>query len=197
MPLARAMRLHSVFDRLSSTVRALRRDQAANVAILFALATVPIVGAVATAVDYSRANSARTAMQAALDAAALTLGKDVSTSSAGQLNKKANDYFKAVFNRAEAHDIKIAAKYKAAEETLTLTGSGAVDTTFARLLGFQQIKIDATSTVAWGTSKKLEIALVLDNTGSMASSGKIEALKKASKGFIDALKKAAKNRRRQ
>src|SRR5258707_5355266 len=41
-----------------------------------ALGLVPLVGAVGAAVDYSRANSVRTAMQAALDSTALMLSKD-------------------------------------------------------------------------------------------------------------------------
>ena len=36
-----------------------------NVVITFALATIPLVGVVGTAVDYSRANSVKAAMQAA------------------------------------------------------------------------------------------------------------------------------------
>ena len=36
----------------------------------FALATIPLIGFVGAAVDYSRANSAKAAMQAALDATA-------------------------------------------------------------------------------------------------------------------------------
>src|SRR5262245_38867265 len=188
----RAMKLHRIIDRLWTNVRALRRDQAANVMLTFGLLLVPIMGAAGAAVDYSRANSTRTAMQAALDAAALSLGKELEAGNVPALKQRANEYFSAVCNRPEGRNIRIDAEYKAGEEVLTLTASGTVDTTVIRVMGMQQIKIDATSTVAWGTSKKLEIALVLDNTGSMASYGKIDALKQASKAFIDALKKANK-----
>ena len=43
---------------------------------MLALGIIPLMGAVGAAVDYSRANSARTAMQAALDATALMLAKN-------------------------------------------------------------------------------------------------------------------------
>ena len=49
------------------------RDRRASIAPIFALAIIPILGLVGSAVDYSRANAARTAMQAALDTTALTL----------------------------------------------------------------------------------------------------------------------------
>jgi hypothetical protein len=95
------------------------------------------------------------------------------------------------FTRPEAGSISISSEY-VPDVSLTLYGTGNVGTSFLRVLGFNQIKITANSTVIWGTLKKLEIALVLDNTGSMASSGKIDALTKASKEFIDAMKKASK-----
>src|SRR5436190_22924375 len=47
------------------------RDRRAGVAPMFALALVPIVGFVGAAIDYSRANSVKVAMQAAVDATAL------------------------------------------------------------------------------------------------------------------------------
>src|SRR3954469_5097830 len=53
-----------------------------NVAIMFALAIIPIFGAVGAAVDYSRASSARTAMQAALDSTALMLSKEITEDTA-------------------------------------------------------------------------------------------------------------------
>ena len=40
---------------------------------------IPIIGFVGAAVDYSRANSAKAAMQAAIDSTALMLSKDAST----------------------------------------------------------------------------------------------------------------------
>ncbi len=45
--------------------------------------------------------------------------------------------------------------------------------------------------VQWGI-KKLEVALALDNTGSMSSSSKMTELKKAAKTLLDTLEKAAK-----
>src|SRR5438105_2663385 len=47
--------------------------------------------------------------------------------------------------------------------------------------------VGAHTEVVWGNSR-LRIALVLDNTGSMASAGKIGALQTASKNLIDQLK---------
>ena len=54
----------------------------------FALAIIPMIGAIGAAVDYSRANSARTAMQAALDSTALILSKDAQTLTTGAAQRQ-------------------------------------------------------------------------------------------------------------
>ena len=66
------LRLYKQFQRLLTT-------DGASVIPTFALALLPITGFVGAAVDYSRANSARTAMQAAVDATALMLSKTASS----------------------------------------------------------------------------------------------------------------------
>jgi Flp pilus assembly protein TadG len=50
-----------------------------NVAVLFALAAVPLVAAAGAAVDYSRANATKEDAQAALDSALLAGAKDGSS----------------------------------------------------------------------------------------------------------------------
>ena len=60
-------------------LRRFSQSERGNIVIIFALAVIPVIGLVGAAVDYSRANSARTAMQAAIDATALMLSKDAAT----------------------------------------------------------------------------------------------------------------------
>jgi Flp pilus assembly protein TadG len=67
------MRIGIAFDYLRSRLRAFAGEQRGNVMITFALSLVPIVGLVGAAVDYSRGNSAKVAMQSAVDATALIL----------------------------------------------------------------------------------------------------------------------------
>src|SRR5271169_6222466 len=70
-PRSRAMRrLLPCFSRFWS-------DRRGNIAIIFGLAIVPVMGAIGAAVDYSVANASRTAMQAALDNTALALSKQM------------------------------------------------------------------------------------------------------------------------
>jgi hypothetical protein len=55
-------------------------------------------------------------------------------------------------------------------------GSGKIDTAFVRLLGVPQMPLKTTAQVRWGF-RTLEVALALDNTGSMAQKNKITELK--------------------
>jgi uncharacterized protein YegL len=59
-------------------------------------------------------------------------------------------------------------------------------------MNLSSLNISASSTIAWGQSR-LRVALVLDNTGSMADSGKIGALQTATKNLLTQLKNAATN----
>ena len=62
---------------------------------------------------------------------------------------------------------------------------------FWRLIGQENVNITASGEVVWGI-KKLNLALALDNTGSMASSSKMTALKEAAHNLLDTLKNAEK-----
>lgn len=169
-------------------------EERGGVLPMFALALVPVIGLVGAAVDYSRGNAARTAMLAAIDATALMLSKDAATMTPGEVTAKANAYFTSQFNRPEVANIQLNAVLtspQAGSFTLTLTATGNVPTTFTKLLGQTKLDISSTADVKWGI-KKLELALVLDNTGSMAQSGKLTQLKAAAHTLLTTLQNAAK-----
>ena len=66
------MTAQTLFARLRAGARQFRKDQRGNVVIIFTLTLIPVIGA---AVDYSRASSAKVAMQSAVDSTALMLSK--------------------------------------------------------------------------------------------------------------------------
>ncbi len=72
-----------------------------------------------------------------------------------------------------------------------MIGSATVNTMFWRLIGQEQVNITASGEIVWGI-KKLNLALALDNTGSMASSNKMTALKEAAHNLLNTLQKAEK-----
>lgn len=164
-----------------------------NVAVTFALAMLSVTGAVGASIDYSRANSAKAALQAALDSATLMLSREAAIDTATQLQANAANYLLASFNRPGTTDLKVTPVYTTSGGSqIAATAQASVPTTFAAVLGVNAITISATSTVKWGNSR-LRVALVLDNTGSMAQSGKISALQTATKNLLAQLQAAATN----
>jgi Flp pilus assembly protein TadG len=178
--------------RVMSFLRFLK-DRRGGVAPMFAIAIVPVFGLVGAAVDYSRASSVRTGMQSAIDATALAMAKLAPTLTAAQLQTQTNAYFNAMFNHPEAKNLVITPTYTTAGGSqLVIAVSGSVDTSFMRIMGFSSLNIGSTSTVKWGNSR-LRVALVLDNTGSMADYNKIGALKTATNDLLTQLHNAATN----
>jgi Flp pilus assembly protein TadG len=170
------------------------RDRHGNVAITFAFAMLPILGLVGAAVDYSHAISIRVALQGALDSTALKLSKQASSLTSKQLQSSAQNYFKGVFQRPEANSVSITATYTTSGggSQVTVDGSAAMATSFMQILGYNSLNVTGASTVKWGMSK-LRVALVLDNTGSMAQSGKMPALQTASHQLLQQLQNASNN----
>jgi len=159
------------------------KDRRGGVAPMFALAIIPVFGLIGAAVDYSRANSVRTGMQSAIDATALAMAKLAPTPTQTQLQQQATAYFNAMFNHPEALNLVITPTYTTTGGSqLVISVSGTVNTSFMKIMGFSSLNVGSTSTVKWGNSR-LRVALVLDNTGSMASDDKMTALKTAAHGL--------------
>ncbi len=178
-------------DGLRSRLNEFRSASAANVTVTFALATVPMIGFVGAAVDYSHANSVKAAMQAAADSTALMLSKIAGTTSAAELQAKGTAYFKALFNRPEASGLNVVIAYSTANGSEVKVGATAdVKTDFMQMMGFQKLKIGADSTAKWGNNR-LRVALALDVSLSMQSSNKMSTLKTSAKGFLKQLQNAA------
>jgi len=165
--------------------------RAGNVAITFAFALLPIIGFVGAAVDYSRANSVKAAMQTALDSTALMLSKEAATDTQAVLKANALKYFTALLNRPEAQNIAITVNYgTTGGSNIVITANATLPADFKQFVGLSSdFSLTATSTVRWGITR-LRVALVLDNTGSMNDNGKIGALQTATNNLITQLQNA-------
>ena len=187
----------AIFSRVRTAARHFAKADQGNIAVLFAIAAVPILSFVGAAIDYTRANSARSSMQAALDSTALMVAKDLSdgTITASDVNTKAQAYFTALYTNTDARAVTVSATYTASTSQgsiIKINGAGNVPTDFMKVAGFPQIGFDTSSTSAWG-NVRMRVALALDVTGSMASDGKMTAMKPAAKALIDQIGALAKN----
>lgn len=174
--------------------RALHADRSGNVAVIFGIAVIPVFGLVGAAVDYSRANAARTSMQVALDAAALMVAKEAANLTGNQVQNKAKKYFNTEFNRPDVKNLNL--KFTMVSNgpgdfTVLAEATGSIDTSIAQVIGKKSIDLRADAQVRWGF-KALELALALDNTGSMAAKNKMVELKAAVKLLFSILKTNSK-----
>ena len=163
------------------------KNRRGAVAPMFGLLAVPLIVAAGAAIDYSQAGATRVAFQNALDATALMLSKTAPTESAADLQTQATAFFNAQFSRPGVTNPTVTATYSTSNGSqIVLAGSATLQTYFFGT----DVNITASATSAWGNTR-LRVALVLDNTGSMASSGKMNALKTASQNLLTSLKAAA------
>lgn len=165
------------------------REQRGNVIVTFGLAALPVVGFVGAAVDYSRLNNARTALQTAVDSAVLMVSQEAINLTPSQIADKTRQYVAALFNHPEAYDVRIDTAFQPDQgsgASVTVSGHAQLNSAFMQVMGHDTMAINVASTSKWGNTK-LRVALALDVTGSMASSGKIQAMKTATKSLIDKL----------
>ncbi len=177
---------------IRSLVSRFAASRKGNVAVIFAIACVPVIAAMGVAVDYTRAAQTSTEMQDALDAASLALSRraDLSTMTPSQVQKFASDYFNANFTNGELQDLTLNASYTPTGPSVTISASAKLPTDFMGIIGTKDVSIGRSSTTVWGEAR-LRVALALDNTGSMADSNKLTALKSATHNLLTQLKGAA------
>ena len=185
----RALQLAGDFLRL---IGRFGRAKGGNIALIFAITLIPMLAATGMVVDYTRAAKARSQLQDALDSTALFLSKNssVSTMNSTQLLAAAQSYFNVNFTNTDVTGTSISPSYSASGPSVTVSGNTNSPCSFMSVLGIRQIPVSGTSTAVWGHAR-LRVALVLDNTGSMSSSGKLTALKTATTNLLTQLKNAA------
>jgi len=178
------------------------RDRRGNYAMITAVAVVPIMGSLALAVDYTEMSKQRQETLNALDAAGTATGHRIAE---GATDDQAKAYAKSFF---EANLGSVDPADTVLHVTLPSTETGGGTLKLCADLTYQPFFYSSFKTLiaAGGSSDKnfsacsevrlkntLEVALVLDNSGSMDFTGtgsgkkRIDLLKSASKDLITTL----------
>ncbi len=187
------MTTNRLTPRLRDSFRRFARAKDGNTAVIFALAFIPLVGLMGAAVDYSRAFQLQTSMQAAADATALMVAQSAASQSTAQVQTAADTFYKGIFNNPAAQGLTVTGTYSNTNgSTVYVKATATYKTNFMGVMGFKTLPLAADSTSSFGNSR-LRVALVLDNTGSMAQSGKLTALQTATNNLLDQLQSAAVN----
>lgn len=169
---------------------AFRRDQDGNVAIIAAVAVPVLAVACFALLDINRASTQKRELQDALDAAALYAARSTATT---------DDQLQKIGKKALLAQLGTLTDAALLNSNFKLGGSnkGAVIATaqvsvkpFVANIWLQRDMIVGADSEVLRSMNRIELALVLDNTGSMAGT-KLANLKVAAKNLIDTLAASA------
>lgn len=161
----------------------LREENRGSVFPLFAFSIIPLIGASGLAVDATKAFMVKDQLQKSIDAAALAAGN---ASSVDNMQGDAQQFFDANFHfdsSLAAHQA-VNVVVDSIEDTIMITASADVPTSFMTVFGMDKISVSADTLVRRQT-RGMELVLVIDNTGSMRWSGKLDAAKTAAADLVD------------
>jgi len=153
-----------------------------------AVSLVPLMVSAGLATDIARGFVLRSELSAALDAAALAGGRVFNAENRDEIIEQYFDAnFPEGFMDAEVGELQIEAVSEDGEpDRLRVSASANMPTLFMRVAGFQEFDVGTAAEVT-RENLGLQLAMVLDHTGSMATNGKIGDLENASLKLIDIL----------
>ncbi len=122
-----------------------RSDRGA-VAIIFALSSLPVIGAAGAALDYSSATNSKALLQQAVDAAALAGGKHARTD-VRRASTEAERVFRAIASKIGDSAVPVVSVNPALGET-TVRAAATVKTSIISVVGIDRIDIAATATAS-------------------------------------------------
>ncbi len=146
--------------------RTLYSDRNGNVAMIFALCLIPLLMLMGGAIDLSRQRGSEVGAQNALDAALLAVAHEALGKNEAELTKDARSWFEAQLLNSNMDIVSF--EVSKTDSTLFAQMVGKVDTTFLAIFGIGDLKVVRTAQVQFGL-QKVEVALVLDTTGSMGN----------------------------
>jgi len=166
------------------------RDRRGSVAVLVALAIIPLIGFIGIGTDTARAVMVKSRLSSAVDAAGLAGGKSYfSDDRDAEIQMFFDANFPAGYMNADVGTLKIVPND--AEEKLELSVTATVPTTFMKLFGFESIDVAASAEITRQV-KMLDVVLAIDMSGSMDSSTssgdtRIEAARAAANDLVTIL----------
>lgn len=164
-------------------------DRRGTTAVIFGVAAIPLTIAIGAAVDYSSAANRRVALQMAVDTAVIRGCKDIQTESVATATTNMQNVFNGSFKYTATFTPEVTTTV--ASGKVKANAASVVDAQLGALVGLKDIPIHATSECEYGNNT-YEIALVMDNSGSMGESAgggqsKMEASKAAAKELVNEL----------
>ena len=163
------------------TLRRLLRERSGNFAMMFALATIPIVAAVGCATDFSYALTVKTQLQNAADSAAVSalaeqsVGviaglKDSIIGEVAVADKDAEAIFKANMDPKVASYVtsyNISIQRNASQFTSEVRFTATVPTSFLGIIGKNSVVVSGVAQGSYVPATYVDFYMMLDNSPSM------------------------------
>jgi Flp pilus assembly protein TadG len=183
---------------LKNSVSAFALDQRGATAMFFALSFLPAIMLVGSAIDISKALREKSKQQSILDAAVLQVAPMAATKTKSEIKTAATAAINALRG---VDDTSLPADstttvggvttttvngvtVNAAKSKTCLTASTNVSTSMMGIFAINTLSVNGTSCAEVG-GNYYEIAMVLDNSGSMNNSSKIGSLRTAATSFVN------------
>jgi Flp pilus assembly protein TadG len=171
------------------------RDTRGTIAMVFATSVFVLFGFVGFAVDASRAYSTSSRISSVLDSAALAGARlfENDTSSDAEIEATVKAYFQGHAAEKLLPGLKLTNLRVSIDRTNNKVSADVdikLPTTFAQVIGYTDFTFNRSTQIAISMNK-IELAMVLDITGSMNDNGKLPALKSAASDVIDSLMSGA------
>lgn len=172
-------------NTLASSIYRFWRSDRASTLPLAAGMMLTLVGFTGVALDGARLIYAKDVLQRALDSGGLAAGHALEV---GNMTADGQDFFDAnvAAGGAVLRNTNLTITASDDNRVLTLSASAEVESTFMSVFGFDAITVSASTEVTRET-RGMELALVMDNTGSMRSGGKITAMKNAARSMVQSI----------
>jgi Flp pilus assembly protein TadG len=135
------------FGWVRTLIAGFGRSNAGNVAMIFAVAAVPMVGAIGTAVDYAEASDIKSRLQASLDAALLAGSTQATTSQVSTASAVFTGDYSGKYGTTAT-----ASFTQNSNGSLSGIASSSVKTSFLSVFGISSLPVSATGTAAMATA---------------------------------------------
>ncbi|MFM9975367.1 MAG: pilus assembly protein TadG-related protein, partial [Beijerinckiaceae bacterium] len=161
------------------------RNDRGNIAMMFGLGLVPMLTASGVALDYARLSSARTSLQSALDSGVLAVARDPNVLTQAVILERITPFIQSN-STGSFPTPPVVTVIPSGPNDVDVEVVGCLQLAFSSFVSVVNPCIKARTKVSRPAQTYLEVALVLDNSGSMAGT-KIEAARTAASQFVTSL----------
>ncbi len=168
---------------LPTYLKSLIKSEEGSLMPLVASSVMMLTGVAGLSIDGSRMFLVKDVLQKSLDSAGLAAGHAMEVD---DMAADAQEFFDANIAAVEdiVSDSGMTIDISEDNTLITLTATAKVKASFTSLFGYDEITVSASTEITRET-RGMELVLVMDNTGSMGSSGKMEASQDAATQLIE------------